>query len=44
MRQALRIYSYVALDARDLLARVIALQARRVCVLHALRVQDQERA
>ena len=43
-RQALRVYSYVALDARDLLARVIALQARRVRVLHALRVHDQERA
>lgn len=33
-----------ALDARDLLTRVIALQSRRVCVLHALRVHDQERA
>ena len=34
----------MALDSRDFLARVIALQARRVRVLHALRIDDQERA
>ena len=44
MRQSLGVHRDVALDARDLLACVIALQARRVRVLHALRVHDQERA
>ena len=34
----------VVLDARDLLARVIALHARCICVLYALLVHDQERA
>ena len=34
----------VVLDARDLLARVIALHTRRIRVLYALRVHDQERA
>ncbi len=42
MRQALRIDRDVALDAGDLLARVIALLAGRIGVLHALRVDDQE--
>ena len=42
--QPLSVYSNVALDPRDLLARVIALQARRVRVLDTLRVADQERA
>lgn len=41
MGQALCIHCNVAFDARDLLARVLALQARRVCVFHALRVHDQ---
>ena len=36
--------SDVAFDARDLFARVIALQGCRVRVLHALCVHDQERA
>ncbi len=40
--QALRIDRDVALDAGDLFARVIALLAGRVGVLHALRVHDQE--
>ena len=44
MGQSLRIDGDVALDPRDLLARVIALLASRVAVLHALRVHDQERA
>ena len=44
MRQPLGVHRNVALDARDLLARVIALEGRRVRVLHALRVHDQERA
>ena len=44
VRQPLRIHRDVALDARDFLARVIALQGSRVRVLHALRVDDQERA
>jgi len=35
---------YVTLDTRDLLARVIALQDRRVGILDALRVHNQERA
>ena len=43
MRKALCIDRNVALDARDLLARVIALEARRIRVLDALRVHDQER-
>ena len=38
-----RVHGNVALDARDLLARVIALEPRRVRVLHALRVHDQQR-
>ena len=44
MRQPLRINRNMALDTRDFLARVIALTARRVRVLHALRVHDQELA
>lgn len=42
-RVCLRINRNVALDARDLLARVIALQTCRVRVLDALRVHDRER-
>ena len=42
VRQALRIHRDVALDAGDLLARVIALLAGGIGVLHALRVHDQE--
>ena len=38
-----RIDCNVALDPRDFLARVTALEARRVCVLDASRVNDQER-
>ena len=34
----------VVLDARDLLARVIALHTRRIRALYALCVHDQERA
>lgn len=37
----LRVHRYVALDPRDLFARVIALHAHGVRVLHALRVHDQ---
>ena len=44
MRQPLGIHRQVAFDPRDLLARVIALAARCVRVLHALRVADQELA
>ena len=44
VRQPLRVHRDVALDARHLLACVIALQARRVRVRHALRVNGQERA
>lgn len=44
MRQSLRVDGDMALDPRNLLARVIALLACRVGVLHALRVHDQERA
>lgn len=44
VRQSLGIHRNMALDARDLLACVIALQGRCVRVLHALRVHDQERA
>ena len=44
VRQSLGVYGNVALDARDFLARVIALAACRVRVLHALRIHDQERA
>ena len=43
MWKALGVHCNVALDARDLLACVIALQARRIRVLDALRVQYQER-
>ena len=43
VRQALRIYPYVALDARDLFTGVIPLERGRVRVLHALRIHDQER-
>ena len=42
MGQALRIHREVALDAGDLLARVIALLTGRIGVLYALRVHDQE--
>lgn len=42
VRQALRIDRYMALDARNLFARVVALLARTICVLHALRVDDQK--
>ena len=42
IRQAPRIHRDVALDAGDLLARVIALLAGGIGVLHALRVHDQE--
>ena len=34
----------MTLDALDIFASVIVLQVRRVCVLDALRVNDQERA
>ena len=44
MRQPLGIDCNVALDARDLLACVVALQTRRVGVLDALRVNNQQRA
>lgn len=44
MRQTLRVHSDMALDAGNLLPGVIPLQLRRVRVLHALRVHDQERA
>lgn len=44
VRQTLGIHRNMTLDARDLLACVIALQSSRVRVLHALRVHDQERA
>ena len=44
MRQSLGIHCNVALNARNLLARVIAFVGRRVRILHALRVHDQERA
>ena len=40
MGQALCVHRNVALDAGDLLARVIALLAGRIGVLHALRVHD----
>ena len=45
VRQALRIYPYVAFDARDLLTGVIPLERGRVRVrvLHALRIHGQER-
>ncbi|SFU31224.1 hypothetical protein SAMN05216339_101286 [Nitrosomonas eutropha] len=44
MWQTLGIYRDMTFDARYLLACVIALLARCVRVLHALRVHDQERA
>ena len=43
VRQALRIYPYVALDARDLFTSVIPLERGRVRVLDALRIHDQQR-
>ena len=43
MRKTLRIDGNVALEARDLLACVIALERRRVRVLDALRIHDQQR-
>ena len=43
MWQTLGVYGNVALDATDFLACAITLQRRRVGVLHALRVNDQER-
>ena len=42
MRQTLSVHRDVALDAGDLLARVIALLFGAIGVLHALRVNDQE--
>ena len=42
VRQALRVHRDVALDAGDLLAGVIAFFFRRVGVLHALRVNNDE--
>ncbi|SCX16381.1 hypothetical protein SAMN05216379_11077 [Nitrosomonas eutropha] len=44
MGQPLCIDGKMALDPGNLLARVITLLARRITVLHALRVHDQERA
>lgn len=44
MRQTLGINSDMALDTRYLLASVITFLVGRVCVFHALRVHDQERA
>ena len=44
MGKSLGVHRNVALDPADLLARVIALARRRVRVLHALRVDDQDRA
>jgi hypothetical protein len=41
MGQTLCVHCNVALDARNFLARVIALATGRVRVLHALRVHDQ---
>ena len=43
VRQPLRAHRNMPLDPRDLLAGVIAFLSRRVRVLHALRVHDQER-
>ena len=40
MRQAVRIYGNVPLNARDFFASVVALLARCVSVLDALRVND----
>ena len=42
VRQTLHIDGDVALDTRDLLARIVALLPGRAGVLHALRVNDQE--
>ena len=42
MRQALRADRDVALDAGDLLARVVALLASRIGVLDALRINEKE--
>ena len=42
MRQTLRIDRDVALDTRNLLARIVALLPGRIGVLHALRINDQE--
>src|SRR5512144_2150373 len=42
MGQAVGVHAEVALDARDLLAAVIALAFRCVCILDALRVNDEE--
>ena len=44
MRKSLRIHGDVALDARYLLTRVVTLLARRVRILHALRIDQQKRA
>ncbi|MNR30967.1 hypothetical protein D3C85_1484460 [compost metagenome] len=44
MRQALCVHCDMALNAGNFLPGVIPLQLRRVRVLHALRVHDQERA
>ena len=44
MWQALGIDGKVTFDARELLARVIALLEGSVRILNALRVHDQERA
>lgn len=43
MRQTLRINGYVPLDTRYLFAGVIAFLFCRVRILHALRIDDQER-
>ena len=44
MRQAKCVHRNMALDARDFLARVIALKARSVRVFDALRINNHERA
>ena len=44
MWQTKGVHCNVTLDARNLLARVIAFEARCISVLDALRVNDQERA
>jgi len=42
MGKPLRIHGKMAFDARYLLPRVVTFLFRRICILHALRINDHE--
>jgi len=42
MGKPLRIHGKISFDARYLLPRVVTFLFRRICILHALRINDHE--